>query len=369
MKKRLAIIFFVQALLCQLGFAQFKIQQSSVPSVLYLRLKKADSVASCTINDPVIKGITACKSKYGDIYLTGLSFGNIIFKRSYDNGKTWHNVMKTVAKTKNAWNYKVHGLLTDGLPNIICDTLSGPNKDRIYISWGDEKYGKGNKDVFIAYSDDRGDNWTEPVLVTYRPNHKEQFKPAIALDQIKGTVYVSYFDQQNYIDTGYTDIYVAISNNGGLKFDYYKVNEKPIQINPKTSLENHLYIDTKGLVNLCWTATNEKSRPIYFNANITSSALNNYNKFFKNNEIRIERTFLFADTISVLFTSKHKLNMSAVISKPIEPGFEKVVFKSQFFKKGSSTLTINTKQLGLDKGNYILTLYYAGKNTYVWITE
>ena len=369
MKIKSQLIFFLLTLTGLPLSAQFKIMQSNKPDAYYLSLRKTDSINSQLIKDSLIKGMAACRSQYGDIYIAGLSFGNIIFKQSYDRGVTWYNISKTVAKTKKIWNYQVHGCVTNGLPSILCDTGRGPNRDRIYISWGDEKYGTGNKDVFIAYSDDRGENWTEPVLVTYRPNHKEQFKPSMALNQENGNLYLLYFDSQNYVDTGYTDLYLALSFNGGLKFDYYKINKQPICLKAGAMPDNKICLTEKNEVKIFWEEFKNGKVKIYNSVIIDAKNLLKYNANYLKMELKSEKTFQFADTVLIDFTLTSKSLVSASITKPIEPGFEKLVLKNKAFKKGNNQLKLNTKQLGLEKGNYILSFYYKGINSYVWITE
>ncbi|MCC6372037.1 MAG: hypothetical protein IT236_13620 [Bacteroidia bacterium] len=369
MNKRILVLYCMLATWYLPCSAQFKIKQSRKVPAAYSQLIQKDSADAHIIKGSVLVGIKSCKSPYGDIYLTGTSFGSIAFKRSYDRGITWHNTMRNIEKTQNAGNYNVHGGSTNGLPQIVCDTLGKVFKDRIYICWGDEKYGKRNKDVFLAYSDDRGDNWTEPILVTYRPNHKEQFKPSMALNQANGNLYLLYFDCQNYVDSGYTDLYLAESTNGGLKFDYYKINKSPIKLKAGNMPDNKIYIAANNEVEVMWKEFTEKGLPVYNCTIMRQKDKLKYNANYFKNELSSERTFTYSDTLAIQFSLKKKTVMSAILSKPIEPGFETEVVKDLPFSKGTNVLMLPAENYNLKKGNYILTFYYEGRNSYVWITE
>lgn len=318
---------------------------------------------------PVGKGTSACLGLNGEVYLAWMDGETLYFVRSADGGKSWPGDAKPVSPVKNAIQYEVDGISMTGKPAISCDTSKGSYRGRIYISWSDEKYGARNKDVFLVYSDDKGANWTEPVLVTYRPNHKEQFKPVMSIDQKTGRLSLVYFDKQNYLNTGLCDVYMALSVNGGLKFDYYKLNELPVKLDATNPLVNEAFNDARGRNLVNWTNLDSKKNLVTFQTIITDSLLNRFNYLHNATEVRIEKSFSYASKIKIGIGFNNAMVVNAILTKPLEPGFEKVVIRNQKCAKGVTTVYIDTKQLGLAKGNYILTLYYNNKNSFVWITE
>ena len=265
---------------------------------------------------------------------------------------------QAVAPVKNKTNF-------NSLPVIAIDNSASQFKDRIYICWSDEKNGINNKDVFIVYSDDDGKNWTEPILVTYRPNHKDQFMPAISIDE-KGTVYLLYYDAQNYFENGYADIYLAISNNGGLKFNYYKLNQQPIKqtlkLQTKTSL--HL-INESGKIFASQREEKKKANSTFI---INDTLLNTIN-IAARPEIQFERTFTFSPKLTIDYSVNEDMKLTAVLTKPLLAGFEKIIVKNISVKKGNNRLILDMEKLGVKKGNYVLTFYYNGKNDLAWITD
>jgi hypothetical protein len=318
----------------------------------------------CLDGDSTVKGPMPCVGTLGEVYVAWAAPQGLAFQRSLDSGKTWLKEEKIIAPIKKGWASKVDGLKTNGLPFIACDLSKGEFRGRIYVCWSDEKNGEKNKDVFLVYSDDKGEHWTEPVLVSYRPNHKEQFKPCMKVDTILGYLYLLYFDKQNFSEGKETDLYLALSKNGGLKFDYYKVNERSFLFN-----SNFMELLDDNGMKARWVQVDGSKRFGLYEVLVNDSTISSYNLGEYNNEMQIERSFKFTDKIKLDFKIKTNTFLSVVITKPLEPGFEKVVVKNKRVFAGKNNLMVDTKALGLKKGNYVITFYYANRNTYVWIME
>jgi hypothetical protein len=258
---------------------------------------------------------------------------------------------------------------TNGLPSIVCDLSSGERRGRIYICWSDEKHGSHNKNVFLIFSDDQGETWAEPVVVTYRPNHKEQFMPCMTIDQNNGDIYILYYDQQNFVEGELTDLYLAQSKNGGLKFDYYRINTnafKPFFNSPANNYLGLSVVNKK--IRPIWAQLDEQNKPSVYTAVIDEKSQAMYDKNYSE-DLEIQKTFSWSDNIDINFNLKQDAMVSAAITKPLEAGFEKIVIKNKKLLQGKNRIVIDTKKLGLRKGNYTLTLYYNHSNTFVWIIE
>jgi len=48
----------------------------------------------------------------------------------------------------------------------------------------------------------------------------------MTLDQVTGNIYIIFYDRRNYSDTN-TDVYVAVSEDGGNSFSNYRISETP----------------------------------------------------------------------------------------------------------------------------------------------
>ena len=318
---------------------------------------------NCSDGDSTVKGPRLCKGPKGEIYATWAGPKGLAFQRSLDTGKTWLPEEKIVAALKGGWTCKVNGITTDGLAQLVCDTGSSEFKGRIYVCWSDEKNGEKNKDVFLVYSDDKGETWTDPILLSYHPNHKEQFSPRMLLEPTTGKLFVLYFDKQNDFSGKYCDLYLAVSGNGGLKFDYFRLNEIPFQFNANF---HELILEDKKMYPI-WLQVSGEKRFGYFTVNFNDSNIMAYNEREMKAEMLIERSFSFAERIQIDFTLHNNTELTAVITKPLEPKFEKIVVEKKRCFAGKNNITVDTKNLKLPKDNYVLSLYYSGRNTFVWI--
>lgn len=247
--------------------------------------------------------------------------------------------------------------------SIVCDTNSQHFKNRIYIAWADQKNGFNNWDVFLIYSTDEGAHWTEPILLTYHPNHQSQYSPCMNLNQTNGELFICYFDKQNYFMKEGRDIYLAKSKNGGLKFETVKLNT---QIIKSDNLHKNVLLFKKGESKFFWR--NIKA----LNQVLTDDILNELEPFKPDSlieEVTLEKVVNFQEALTINFNCKSKTRISFAITKPIDPAFGTKLVTTKTFKKGNNQLLIDMKALKLNKSNYTLTLYFKGLNKYIWITE
>lgn len=234
--------------------------------------------------------------------------------------------------------------------------------NRLYIAWADQKNGENNWDVFLVYSDDMGLHWTEPILVTYHPNHKNQWCPKLNINTVTGQLSILYFDQQNYAKQKYCDVYLAQSNNGGLKFNYYQLNVRPLKLKGK-ALSNG-FVQKQNIAS--WTNPANKYCEQILLSDIEKKQQYKIENF---NSMQIQSSFVYKQQLTIDFVCTEDLYITAELSKPIEPQFQNKLIKGKTFRKGNNQLLIDMTLLKALKGNYTLTLYYKGINKFIWITE
>ncbi len=318
----------------------------------------------CLDGDSTVKGAMPCVGKEGEVYVCWAGSKGLAFQRSLDSGKTWLKEEKIINAIPKGWSSKVDGIKTNGLPVIACDLSKGEFSGRIYICWSDEKNGEKNKDVFLVYSDDQGEHWTEPILVSYRPNHKEQFKPCMKVDTLTGDVSILYFDKQNYAEGRETDLTLAISKNGGLKFEYFKLNESSFLFN-----SNFTDLKIENGIKARWLQPDKSNRFVLYEVAVNDSTIASYYLNESGKDVQTERSVKFSDKIDLDCVFPNNALVNAVITKPLEPGFEKWIFKNKRVFAGKNNLVLDLKSGGIKKGNYVVTLYYNSRNSYVWITD
>lgn len=360
---------------CWTQFDKYKSKFKSDISVIYYAQSREGKVWSsakqlnyykgdCLDSDSTVKGPMPCVGVNGEVYVTWAGPKGLMFQCSLDSGKTWLKEEKIINSISKGWATKVDGIATDGLPVIACDLSRGEHRGRIYISWSDEKNGENNKDVFLVYSDDNGEHWTEPILVSYHPNHKSQFKPTLKVNTSTGELYLLYFDKQNYLEGKNTDITLAISKNGGLKFDYYKINDASFPFN-----SNYREILIDSLVKVHWVQIDDKKHFGLHEAIVDETSIITYMVDNATKEMKIERSFIFQDRQTIDFEMPSNALLSVTITKPLEPGFEKVIVKNKPVFQGKNKLVVDFKAFHIKKDNYIITCYYRDRNTFFWITE
>lgn len=252
--------------------------------------------------------------------------------------------------------------VNDGSPRLV---LAPGGK--LYATWSDNKGGRGNKDVYLTWSDDNGKTWPEPVLVTYRPNHHDQFMPALAIDPVGNSVYLLYYDRQNSEDGRSTDLYLAHSRNGGLLFDYLKINPEPIPLTVSSRPGGTALSVENGSVTAFWLRPEGKKQELY-RSHVNVASLESHND--PGPPLRIEKTFVWSDTLMISFEMLRRTRLSAVLTNPSDATFRPVtLLHRKKMKEGPQQLRLDPGRLKLKKGTYALTFYCENLNTFVWIVD
>ena len=335
-----------------------------------LEIQISSYPGDCRNSDSTLRASAPVIGPAGEVYVCWAGPKGLAFQCSRDSGLTWLSSEKIIVPIIGGWEQKVDGLTLDCTPQMAVDA-DGAYKGRIYIIWSDEKNSEKNKDVFLVYSDDRGENWTERILLTFRVNHKEQFQPQIAVQPQTGKLFVTFFDQQNYHkQPGMADLYLGISENGGLKFNFYRLNQERIKLDSSlASLRRLIFLPKTEDAKIFWTQKTESNRLHVYSVLINDTALQGYSQRNQALEIDLPRTLKFKSKIEFNFTLKAANRVSIALTKPLEPTFNLDILQEIDFPLGSNQLKFCTKKLSLKKDNYILTVYYGGRNSSSWILK
>jgi len=117
-----------------------------------------------------------------------------------------------------------------GFPQIaVAPPSRGSNVRRLYACWTD--YRNGDIDVFLARSDDEGRTWAAPVRVNADSAHngRDQFLQWMAVDPVRGDVYVQFYDRGADPDNRLTSVTLARSTDGGRRFTSYQWSDAPFE--------------------------------------------------------------------------------------------------------------------------------------------
>ncbi len=281
--------------------------------------------------------------------------GKLYFKRSENMGLSWAD-STLLYVLPSAGSTMVNNRRVDTEPRVACDLSGGPFNKRIYVVWSDLKNGKKNLDVFMIFSEDEGRQWTEPLLLSYHPNHKHQFFPDVLVDPKTGAVYVLYIDQQNFLNETRCDVQLATSKNGGLKFDLQIMNSEVLKFSG--SLLPKLILRAEG-IHANW---DPRLRGIYVDE-VTNPVRG------KSGLVLEKKSYRYTKDLSISFELQNESKISVELSKPLDASFHKVILKQKKFAKGKNEIGLASAFKKLPEDNYIITFYDENGNSFAWITQ
>jgi hypothetical protein len=100
---------------------------------------------------------------------------------------------------------------------------------------------------------DNGLNWSDPIRVNNDPPGKHQFFAWMTIDQINGNLYFVFYDRRNYVNLQ-TDVYMAVSKDGGDSFINFKVSESPFTPSQYNFLGHYIGVSAhNNVVRPVWT--------------------------------------------------------------------------------------------------------------------
>ncbi len=192
-----------------------------------------------------------------DLYVTWAYDEKIYFDRSSDGGITWLKNDVVVADQPGGWHAEVPGFgKASTAPVIGCDMSYGEYHGTIYVNWADQRNGENNTDIWLSKSTDRGNTWTEPLRinddeVTMMGRH--QCYNRMAVDPVTGYIYIVFYDRRNHDDLK-TDVYLAVSTDGGETFKNEKISEQPFEPDPDIYMGDYINIAAYGgFIRPIWT--------------------------------------------------------------------------------------------------------------------
>lgn len=196
----------------------------------------------CLDNDFTVEGAVPAVGPNGELYITWTGPKGLVFQKSLDGGMTWMNREQVIAEHFGGWTISIPGIYrANGLPILHCDRSEGPNKGTLYLNWCDQKAGSDDTDVWLMKSTDGGETWSERIRVNQDDPGKHQFFTWMTVDQSSGYLYFVYYDRRNHPGIE-TDVYAAISRDGGSTFQELKLTDTPFKPNQSQFFGDYLNI-------------------------------------------------------------------------------------------------------------------------------
>jgi hypothetical protein len=312
----------------------------------------------CLDDDNTVEGAVPSVGVNGEVYVAWASPLGLVFNRSLDGGATWLPREMKIADIGGGWSYDVSGIYRcNGLPFTACDTtLNSPFRGNIYVNWTDQRNGKENTDVWLVKSSDGGKSWSKPNRVNQDKGSKQQFFTSMTVDPKTGHLWFLYYDRSRF-NTDSTDVFMALSRDGGETFTNFRVSERPFFPNKSSFFGDYNHVSAIGdIVRPIWTAMNAAGQKTIYTALINVSAITQFT----------EGGILSPHILSFQYKSPLttegavctiQLNQKDKLSLNVEDESGSVVqcfFKNKTCSKGQLIETIQPKNLG--KGTYNLVL-------------
>jgi hypothetical protein len=207
----------------------------------------------CIDSDNTTEGAVPAVGPNGEVYVSWAGPAGIVFDRSLDGGLTWLSQDIPVDPMPGGWDMTIPGIYrANGLPVTVCDRSGGPNHGTIYINWCDQRNGASDTDVWLSKSTDGGNTWSAPARVNDDLTQTQQFFTWMTIDQTTGYLWFVFYDRRNYTNSS-TDVYMAVSKDGGATFYNFQISSTPFVPNSNVFFGDYTNI----------TAHNNVVRPIW----------------------------------------------------------------------------------------------------------
>jgi len=319
-----------------------------------IRLNK--EAGDCIDSDNTVEGAVPAVGVNGEVYVAWVGTNGIIFDRSLDYGSTWLEDDILVTSVPGGWDYAIPGIFrSNGLPITVCDTSGGANNGTIYINWSDQRNGIDDTDVWLCKSIDGGNTWSSPIRVNDDLPGKQQFLTWMAIDQVTGKLWFVFYDRRNYSDEQ-TDVYCAVSEDGGNTFTNFKISESPF--NPVSTV---FFGDYTNI-----TAYNNVVRPIW--ARLDGNSLSVWTSIINSTIVGVdnvenENTFSLEQNYPNPFDGKtyfkfktptqSKINLSVI---DIYGRQVANLINNKTYPAGKHIISFNAKEYNLSSGIYYYSL-------------
>ena len=182
---------------------------------------------NCTDSDNTVEGAVPTVGPNGEIYVSWAGPLGIMFDKSTNGGLTWLYNDIFVDPMPGGWDISIPDIdRCNGMPITCCDRSNSLYKGTIYINWADQRNGPTDTDIWLSKSTDGGLTWSPAKRVNDDRPGKQQFFTWMTVDQATGYVYIVFYDRRNYNNSN-TDVYMAMSKDGGENFLNFKISESP----------------------------------------------------------------------------------------------------------------------------------------------
>lgn len=216
-------------------------------------LRISNLAGNCLDDSGTIEGVSICLGTNSELFVAYCLNEKIYFSSSSNGGLTWNIKDHEIANQPGGWSFNIPGIYRmNGFPSLQMDLSQSPHRGRLYLSWSDQRNGILDTDVWLKYSDDLGKTWSNLKRINDDGSGKQQFMSTMRVDPKSGALTVLFYDRRNQEDWS-TDVYLALSQDGGLTFKNIKLSQESFVPDPKKFFGDYLAIDIyDGFIHALW---------------------------------------------------------------------------------------------------------------------
>lgn len=309
----------------------------------------------CLDDDNTVEGAVPAVGPNGEVYVAWVGPEGIVLDKSLDQGLTWLDEDIYITDVPGGWAFNIPGISRcNGLPITKCDLSGGPYHGTIYVNWSDQRNGTDDTDVWLAKSTDGGETWSTPVRVNDDPPGKQQFFTWMDVDQVTGDLWFVWYDRRNYNDNN-TDVYMAVSRDGGESFINFKVSETPFLPSSNYFFGDYTNISAyNNVVRPIWTSLDEGFFTIW-TAIVNTEIVGTEEQLVDLFSVEQNYPNPFKESTVLSF----KLQNPSIVNLEVFDVFGRKVatlYKNQFLHRGKYTEIFRPKQYQLSPGVYFFSL-------------
>ena len=215
-------------------------------------------------------------------------------------------------------------------------------------------------------STDGGNNWTSPVQVNDDTTQTEQFFTWMSIDQVTGYLYFVFYDRRAYGgDT--TDVFLAISKDGGQSFENHRISKSPFVPNQNIFFGDYTNISAQnGMVRPIWTRLNNDSLSVW-TALINLDSINTFIDYPSNPNAQAEAD-VYPNPTSSQIAFSYKIKIKTIVSLDIIDNLGKktaVLIDKEERRPGMYIEHFDVRKSQLSSGVYYFVLSKEGKKNLV----
>ncbi len=197
----------------------------------------------CLDGDKTVEGAVPVLGINGTLFVTWTGPKGLMMQQSSDGGETWLPVERCLMQQPGGWDFKIPGIYRcNGLPVLNVDRSSGKHKGTLYLSWGDQRNGTKDTDVWLSKSSDEGKIWSKPIRVNQDKTKTHQFMSTFTIDQSDGTLHFLFYDRSTAKQPLETQVVWVSSTDGAKHFNQQRISEKSFIPNPKVFFGDYIAI-------------------------------------------------------------------------------------------------------------------------------